>query len=135
MKLIVERFSDNGQETLSNITLVDNGAIVYSCCGMELPDKQNQRKISCIPKGEYDCIKVGSTAAIPYVHLSILNVPNRSGICIHKANFVSSLRGCIAVGDKFVDINKDGLKDITNSGKTFNVLMTLVPNAFKIEIK
>ena len=135
MKLIVERFSDDGKETLSNITLVDNGAILFSCCGMELPDKQNQRRISCIPKGEYDCIKRDATASIPYQHILIKDVPNRSGICLHKANYVKQLLGCIAVGDKFVDINNDGLKDITNSGKTFNVLMTLVPNAFKIEIK
>jgi hypothetical protein len=135
IKLIVDRFSDNGKETLSNIYLMDGDKLIFSCCGMELPDKGNLKRVSCIPKGTYDCKKVGATANIPYEHLSILNVANRSGICVHKANYVKQLLGCIAVGDKFVDINNDGLKDITNSGKTFNVLMKLVPDAFKIEVR
>ena len=34
-----------------------------------------------------------------------------------------------------VDINGDNLLDVTNSGNTFNVLMKLLPDKFKLEIK
>ncbi len=136
IKLIVERFSDNGRETLSNIYVIESGLLLFSCVGMELPWKDNEQQISCIPlNSNYACQKVKATAAIPYEHIWITNVKGRSGVCIHKANFVSSLRGCIAVGDKHVDINKDNLLDITNSGKTFKVLMALLPDVFSLEIK
>lgn len=135
IKLIVARFSDNTQQTLSYLTVVEGEHSIFSCAGMELPWNGNQKQISCIPLGDYECEKVGATANIPYEHIAILNVPDRSGVCIHKANFVSQLRGCLAVGDKHIDINKDNLLDITNSGKTFNVLMALLPDKFKLEIK
>jgi hypothetical protein len=132
--LTVKRFSDTGKETLSSISLTEHGATLFDCVGVELPWKDNESRISCIPVGEYDCVKVPATAAIPYEHISIANVPNRSGVCIHTANFVSQLLGCIAVGDKHVDINGYGLLDITNSKATYNVLMRLLPNAFKLSI-
>ncbi len=135
IKLICARFSDNTQQTLSFLTVVESDNIIFSCAGMELPWKNNEKMISCIPLGDYECEKRKATANIPYEHIWIKNVPNRSGVCIHKANFTSQLKGCIAVGDKHVDINKDNLLDITNSGKTFNVLMALLPDKFKLEIK
>ena len=44
--------------------------------------------------------------------------PGRSGVCIHKGNYFTQILGCIIVGDSHTDINKDGYKDVTNSGKT-----------------
>jgi len=133
--LSVQRFSDNGKQTLSNVTIIERGYSLHSFAGMELPWKENQRSISCIPKGVYNCVKRAATASIPYEHILIKDVPNRSGICIHKANYSRQLRGCLAVGDKHIDIDKDGLLDITNSGKSFNVLMQLMPKEFKVEFK
>jgi hypothetical protein len=135
MKLVVERFEDNGKVTLSNITLTDGKGILFTCAGMELPWKENNKQVSCIPKGTYNCNKRAKTVNIPYEHVLINNIPNRSGVCIHKANFVRQLKGCIAVGSKHVDIDSDTIKDVTESGKTFNVLMQLLPNDFDIEIK
>ncbi len=134
IKLKVGRFLDNGKETLSNISLVEFNAILFSCVGIELPWKNNEHNISCIRTGIFDCIKVPATANIPYEHILILNVPGRDGCCIHKVNFVSQLRGCIGVGDKHVDINGDNQLDVTNSSNTYNVLMRLLPKEFKLEI-
>jgi hypothetical protein len=138
VNLICARFSDNTKQTLSYLSVietVDNKEFnLFDCASMELPWKNNERGVSCIPLGDYDCEKIGATAAIPYEHIAILNVQGRSGVCIHKANFTSQLRGCIAVGDKHVDINHDNQLDVTNSGKTFNVLMSLLPNKFKLKI-
>ena len=111
----------------------------FSCVTLELPDKQNQKGISCIPSGEYEWIKVGATAKIPYDHISILNVLNRSGICIHIGNYASlkksDVEGCIIVGGAFADINQDGIADIIDSKSTFNKLMALLPDAGKLTIK
>lgn len=132
--LSVNRFSDDSKETLSNIVLTEHNNTLFACVGMELPWKNNDKGVSCIPAGKYKCVKVPASVAIPYEHISITNVDGRSGVCIHKANFVRQLQGCIAVGDKHIDIDKDNLLDITNSGKTFNVLMTLLPKEFDLEI-
>jgi hypothetical protein len=128
-KLIVKRNEGTGLQTLGEMTFGD-----FKCKTLELPWLNNQQKISCIPYGEYTCEKKYATAAIPYQHVTILNVPNRSGIAIHKANYYTQLRGCIAVGENQVDINNDGQKDVTNSGNTFDKLMQVLPKRFTLII-
>ena len=117
-------------ETLG--TLVMEG---FTCKTVERPDLNNQAQISCIPKGTYQCVKVGATKEIPYAHISILNVINRSGVCIHIGNFVTDSKGCILVCESFADINKDRILDGVNSKNTFNKLMAILPNKFEITIK
>lgn len=135
IKLIADRFDKGEKQTLSHVHVVQLGITLFTFAGMELPWKNNEHNISCIPVGIYDCEKVPSSASIPYDHISITNVPDRSGVCIHKCNFSRQLRGCLAVGDKHVDIDNDKLLDITNSGKAFSVLMRMMPDKFKLEIK
>lgn len=135
-KLEVQRQSDNGIQTLGDLFVLDDkDATVFKCDTLELPYMNNQSRISCIPKGIYFCKKVAASKAIPYPHISIQDVPGRSGICIHKANYVTQLKGCIAVGASEVDMNKDGQKDVTSSGITFDKLMAVLPNEFKLTIK
>lgn len=86
---------------------------VFSCFTLELPWKENQQNISCIPVGKYTVVPRYSEKYS--YHLHILNVPGREWILIHEANYVHQLRGCIAVGRDRVDINGDGLKDVTSS--------------------
>ena len=65
----------------------------------------------------------------------VKDVPGRSGIRIHSANFASQLLGCISLGSDFMDINKDGLKDVVNSRdtvKNFEAIMKGQP--FKLII-
>lgn len=126
---------DNGIETLGDMHILNNDATIFKCDTLELPWMNNQRRISCIPTGVYICKKVNATENIPYPHISITNVIGRDGCCIHKANYVGDLRGCIAVGDSEVDINGDGQKDVTNSGKTFDKMYALLPDEFKLTIK
>lgn len=136
MILQVTRDSEKSDiQTLGKAVLIDNVSEIFHCETLELPDKNNQKQISCIPKGEYNCVKVGATANIPYEHISVQNVPNRDGVCIHSANFYTQLRGCLAVGKNRIDINNDGVKDITDSMNTFKQLMMLTPNTFKLIIK
>ena len=122
-------------QTIGTLEVVNGGVELFSCMTLELAWNNNARQISCIPNGEYSCEKKEATAAIPYQHVTVLNVRDRSGIAIHKANYASQLRGCIAVGDKHVDMNKDGNLDVTNSSNTFKKLMEILPNNFKLIIK
>jgi len=64
---------------------------------LELPWKENQPEISCIPEGEYPCILAWSARFDRFMpHL--VNVPNRSEIEIHAGNSTADTRGCILIG-------------------------------------
>ena len=70
-----------------------NGTLV--CYTIELPWLQNQRRISCIPEGEYVLQKRFSPKFKWHIHLQ--NVPGRDFILIHPANDArKELLGCIA---------------------------------------
>ena len=135
ISILVTRNELSEIQTIGRLDVVNGDVELFSCMTLELAWNNNLRQISCIPYGEYSCEKKEATAAIPYQHVTVLNVRDRSGIAIHKANYASQLRGCIAVGDKHVDINKDGNLDVTNSSNTFKKLMDILPNNFKLTIK
>ena len=135
ISVLVTRNELSEIQTIGRLDVVNGDVELFSCMTLELAWNNNLRQISCIPYGEYNCEKKEATAAIPYQHITVLNVRDRSGIAIHKANYASQLRGCIAVGDKHVDINKDGNLDVTNSSNTFKKLMDILPNNFKLTIK
>jgi len=135
ISILVTRNELSEIQTIGRLDVVNGDVELFSCMTLELAWNNNLRQISCIPYGEYNCEKKEATAAIPYQHVTVLNVRDRSGIAIHKANYASQLRGCIAVGDKHVDINKDGNLDVTNSSNTFKKLMDILPNNFKLTIK
>jgi hypothetical protein len=76
-----------------------NGTLVYEgkilCHTIELPWKQNETKVSCIPEGEYFIEKRYSKKF--QWHLEVMDVKNRSFILFHPANnALQELKGCIA---------------------------------------
>ena len=80
----------------------------FSCCTLELPWVSNRSGISCIPTGVYTCVYELSPRYKKKMY-GVINVPDRSGIRIHSANyggavwmgFKSDLLGCIALGRGF----------------------------------
>lgn len=106
---------------------------IMKCKTLELPWKDNQVNISCIPYGTYNVKKRHSKKF--KLHFHVLRVPRRTYILIHSGNYVSDVEGCILVGDSFTDINNDGLRDVTNSKKTLEKLLNFMPDNFIINIK
>lgn len=105
----------------------------FRCCSLELPWLNNQKNISCVPAGIYECFKRHSNNNGDVFELR--NVINRTFIQCHSANFTRQIKGCIIVGDSFTDIDKDGILDVTNSKTTHKKLMSLLPEKFLLEIK
>lgn len=67
----------------------------FICHTIELPWKQNETKVSCIPEGEYFIEKRYSKKF--QWHLEVLDVKNRGFILFHPANnALHELKGCIA---------------------------------------
>jgi len=95
------RMARSDQGTIGMLSFDD-----FRCYTLELPWRDNNRNISCIPKGSYEVItrlspKFGNVYWIK-------EVPNRSFILIHSGNwagdlnkgFKSHVNGCILLGQK-----------------------------------
>ena len=70
------------------------------CDTLELPYRDNQRSISCIPQGEYK-VRLRyprESATRDYLHLLVQGVKDRSYILFHRGNSAKDTRGCILVG-------------------------------------
>jgi hypothetical protein len=70
------------------------------CQTLELPYLDNQRSISCIPKGEYKVRlrTAKESSSRDYLHLLVQDVKGRSYILVHIGNFPKDTKGCILVG-------------------------------------
>lgn len=58
-----------------------------------------------------------------------------SSILIHHATYVHHLLGCLGVGGRFVDLNKDGVPDIVDSQKKLKWMYDNMPDVFELEIR
>jgi len=67
----------------------------FICNTIELPWKENEKRVSCIPEGEYFLKKRYSQKF--HWHLEVIAVKNRKLILFHPANnALKELNGCIA---------------------------------------
>lgn len=121
MKILLTR-NYQGSNTLGQIDVINNSnEIIDTYFSLELPWKDNKRRESCIPVGIYPIIK--HTSPKFGKCFWIKEVPNRSGILIHPANYTRQLLGCIAPGMNHADIDKDGDLDVTSSRKAMKGLL------------
>lgn len=67
----------------------------FICCTIELPWRENKKRVSCIPEGYYLLRKRYSQKF--QWHIEVVAVKNRSSILLHPANHaLRELNGCIA---------------------------------------
>ena len=93
------------------------------CNTIELPWRENETRVSCIPEGKY-FIKKRYSQKFQW-HLEVLDVKNRSLILLHPANnALLELNGCIAPVTKL-----SGLGLGLMSRKAFSKLKDLVYKA------
>ena len=131
MKLILARsktFSNDSQTT----GVLFNEQLDELCKILELPWLDNVRRKSCIPEGEYRVVahKSPKFGACFWVR----DVPGRSEILIHPANYTRQLLGCLAPGLDFGDIDGDGVIDVKSSRKAMDKLLTTLPREFTLQI-
>lgn len=121
-KLILTRDLQSELVTHGRLNLVGPGGnTLFSCFSLELPWKQNRVGESCIPEGQYKLLHRSSPKYGNHLH--VIDVPARSYILIHPANYVSQLRGCIAPGMGRVDLNGDQILDVSGSRNALEQLM------------
>lgn len=132
LRLLIERYDHGKKQTLGRLFVLDGKRVVYTCHTLELPWKNNQFQVSCVPEGVYQVVRRTSAKFKNHFHLT--NVPGRTYILIHAGNYYTDILGCILVGKGLADINNDGLKDVTSSKAALTDLLALMPSNFEIEI-
>src|SRR3990167_10566119 len=108
--------------TIKRTHLLSEGTFgVLDCDGIpfavsiELPWRDNQQDISCIPTGMYICKRIDSPKFKET--FEVQSVPNRTHVLLHKANTISDLHGCIGIGLYFGQLT--GQVAVLESGRAF----------------
>ncbi|TWP30516.1 hypothetical protein ETU09_00515 [Apibacter muscae] len=134
MKAVITRKKFEKVQTLGELELYNNqNQLIYKCKTLELPWKNNQLRVSCIPEGIYQVNP--RTSAKFKKHFHVVPTEPRSYILIHAGNYYTDIQGCILVGTAYSDINKDGYLDVVNSKVALNRLLGLAPKGFELIIK
>lgn len=137
---ILLRQAESDEGTFGTLKVYEGGALLYSCFTGELPDRDNQQSISCIPSGRYSC-QPWHSKKFPD-HYNVMRVPGREAILIHEGNFCgdkrkgykSNVAGCILVGRALGTIQ--GQKAVLSSRLAMNDLRDVLgENLFSLEIK
>jgi|TARA_R110000823_G_scaffold40627_2_gene107551 hypothetical protein len=116
----LKRISSSHKVTIGALIDLNTGLPVMVT--LELPNRNNQRSISCIPKGIYLCNPYSSKKHKDVYQL--MDVSDRSYILIHIGNTVKDIEGCILVGSEFGELN--GVPAVLESRKAFNRLQSSV---------
>ena len=113
MNLILERHSYSPLGTFGR--LFANGSIFHT---VERQWLGNKRNVSCIPEGTYTVLPYSSAK---YQNVwELQDVPGRSKILIHVANYPDEVEGCIGLGLRF---NGKGVLSSRDAIQEFGELM------------
>jgi len=104
-----ERSSDEG--TPGFFTVHNGPDSILGLRSLELPWHDNERNVSCIEPGCYECYWRYSKKYKRYLY-GLKNVPGRSGILIHRGNvagdkslgFRTNSAGCILLGESMGEL-------------------------------
>ena len=135
---VLVRFKKTPTRVLGHLFLYQTDPehhLVGRVCTLELPDLGNQHYISCIPQGHYSLKleKWGKPKKDTWAY-RFDKVKDRDGVLIHPANYVTQILGCVAVGQRFEDLNKDGELDVADSRKAIEYLKSICGEEFELDI-
>jgi len=127
--LKIIRAEDSYQYGTFGILLIGNETF---CMTLEPPEFENMKNISCIPAGQYECVRIMSRFGTTY---EITNIPNRTEVLFHAGNRVKDTEGCICLAEKIGKLKGD--RAILNSGQTFIDFMNKMQSypEFRLTIK
>jgi hypothetical protein len=119
MHILLQRLTTSEHGTFG-VLIVDNQPCFVT---LELPWKNNQSNVSCIPPGLYHTTKMYSSKFLKEVFV-LHDVPGRDMIEFHIGNRIIDTHGCILLGMEY------GLTDpsIVNSRIAFLDFMAIMPS-------
>jgi hypothetical protein len=98
---------------------------------VENPWLDNQRNISCIPKGIYT-IRPHTSPTFGKC-LAVDDVPGRSHILIHAGNTAADTRGCILVGTRFGNVGD--MRAVMQSRMALTKLLAMIKEPCEMEVR
>lgn len=114
-QVIIDRFKVTHNYSLGVCYIKhEDGSVDYVGKTLERGWRDNKSSVSCVPAGIYP-LKLEHSPRFNKKLWELYGVPNRSECKFHAANYWRQLNGCIALGNKHVDIDGDGDVDITSS--------------------
>lgn len=124
--VFIQRAPSTPAGTFGKLVVTDSGLWLFSG---ELPDHDNAPGISCIPAGTYRVKWTWSPSFRKYTY-QIMNVPGRSGIRIHAANYFgdkggplySQVEGCVGLGRRMGPLG--GQMALKDSGTAIRIFET-----------
>lgn len=80
-------------QTPGSFIVFDQDQVALSVKALELPWLDNERSVSCIPAGTYECERINHPK---YGHCWLVkDVPGREGILVHIGNYAAGQRGLL----------------------------------------
>lgn len=126
--LKLHRYKQDKQQTSSVLVVLNqSGHPLFSCIALERGWLNNQRNKSCVPAGVYNVVLEYSPKFKAKLW-ELKGVPDRSECKFHRANYWYQLEGCIALGTKFIYINRDKYLDASKSVKTMRKFHKVMNN-------
>ena len=134
MRIEIFRLEYEEKQTLGELAIFDGYETeVFSALTLERSDNNNERMTSCIPSGTYNC-KLEYSNKFKKDLWEIKGVENRSECKFHSANYWHDLNGCIALGNKYIDIDKDGFRDVLSSKKTMKKFHLVLKHLKEVQL-
>lgn len=114
--IYIERY-DNDERGCYGSLSVGN----FDCYTLELPWRDNQPNVSCIPVGTYEAFVDHNVTIGRQEVIRLKDVPNRTGVLIHVGNYTSDIAGCVLVGNS--QVTNSVKKMVTSSRNTMENLL------------
>lgn len=114
------RFIQDQNQTMGScVVLGENNQPLFASLLLTRGWRNNQKNVSCIPKGTY---KVVFEYSNKYKRMlwEVKGVPNRSEVKFHPLNYYFDSEGCNGLGRRPKNLNNDKYLDLTDSRNTIN---------------
>lgn len=113
---------------IGNLYIAESdGTVVFRAPTLERAWLNNERNVSCIPRGTYP-LRFLPSLKFKTDLWELQKVPNRSECKFHVANRWDELNGCIALGSEFKDYTNDGVPEVLNSKITLESFHRVLKN-------
>ena len=134
MIIKLHRYWQDTNQTSGVCTVLDQFNFpIFSSLSLERGWRNNEKNVSCIPKGVYNVVWEYSPRFKQHLW-EIKDVENRSECKFHASNFWYQLNGCVALGLRYKKLNSDNYRDVTNSKNTLNAFHTSLKGSKKVTL-
>lgn len=129
---VLIRHDNDSTQTLGVWLVLDGRTILLEFATLEPAWVENERNVSCIPPGRYTLRKRLSKRFGTHLHVEDVDV--REWILVHRGNFRKDTRGCVLVGMRHLDLNRDGKLDVSASKDAMSRLLYALPVESTLDI-